>query len=372
MDTHGDFGFGVPLVTPTDDKGEVDPSSTRKLWDHMFPLVDVPVVLGTTGRGRFILNQDLSQAKRLVDLGIELARRHGKPLVVGTGAETLERAMDLTAYAGSCNVYAVLVTAPIHASSPFAQSLARSPMASEYQERLAEKYFREILRAIPTGSSTIFLPYIFPTLTDSDPRTYLRPEILEKLRQEAAALGHPMNGGKLTLRDDTVPLEYAERCPELSFLAGMDTTVQFFLTNPQLRFSGAILGSGNLIPRFLRSHVHDCLALRELRLHEPGSEKASQLARATLSQQNQVTALFNHLWESGLFGPLIHGFLGVGAPFQGAQVSADELSAWAYVIAGDAPGLVPEITSYCPDSPLSQELLKQVAGRRKRSAKIRR
>ena len=208
MDTYGDFGFGVPLVTPTDDKGEVDPSSTRKLWDHMFPLVDVPVVLGTTGRGRFILNQDLSQAKRLVDLGIELARRHGKPLVVGTGAETLERAMDLTAYAGSCNVYAVLVTAPIHASSPFAQSLARSPMASEYQERLAEEYFREILRAIPTGSSTIFLPYIFPTLTG------LRPKDLSAARdtREAPAGGRRVgapNRTEASSRSAMIPFRWS-------------------------------------------------------------------------------------------------------------------------------------------------------------------
>ena len=67
----------------------------------------MPVVLGTTGRGRRILNHDLSQAKGLVDLGSELARKHGKPLVVGTGAETMERAMDLTAYAGSRDVFAV-------------------------------------------------------------------------------------------------------------------------------------------------------------------------------------------------------------------------------------------------------------------------
>jgi dihydrodipicolinate synthase/N-acetylneuraminate lyase len=331
----------------------------------------VPVILGTTGRGRLILNHDLSQAKKLVDLGIELAQKHGRPLVVGTGAETRERAVDLTSYAGSRDVFAVLVTAPIYASSAFAQSLAKSPMAPEYQVRLAEEYFKKILQAIPGGSSTIFLPYIFPTLTDADPRVYLRPEILEKLHEHAAASGHPMNGGKLTLRDEMVPLEYSERCPELSFLAGMESTVQVFLANPRLKFSGAILGSGNLIPKFLRTHVHDCLRLRELRRREPGSEEEASFLRATISQQNQVNALFNHLWESGLFGALIHGFLGIGSPFQGSGVSSGELSAWARMIANDAPSLVPEVTSYCPESPLSRELLKQVPGKSKRPAKSR-
>jgi dihydrodipicolinate synthase/N-acetylneuraminate lyase len=358
MDPRIEFGFGVPLVTPTDDRGEIDFSSTMRFWECMFPLVDVPVVLGTTGRGRFILNRDISLAKRLVDLGIGLARQHRKPLVVGTGAETLERAMDLTAYAGSRDVFAVLVMAPIYASSAFAQSLARSPMAPEYQERLVEEYFQKVMQAIPRGSSTIFLPYIFPTLTDADPRTYLRPEILQKLRAMAKANGHPMDGGKLTLRDDTVPLEYAEGCPELSFLAGFDSTVQAFLANPRLRFNGVILGSGNLIPRFLRSHVHDCLRLRELQRSESGSGETSRLLRKTLSQQNQVNTLFHHLWESGFFGALIHGFLGIGAPYQGAHVADRELAAWAHVIAKDAPGLVPELTSYCPESLLSQEMLK--------------
>jgi dihydrodipicolinate synthase/N-acetylneuraminate lyase len=357
-----EFGFGVPLVTPTDDTGEVDLASTTKLWDHMFPLVDVPVVLGTTGRGRFVLNQDLSRAKRLVDLGIELSKKHGKPLVVGTGAETLDRAMDLTAYAGSRDVFAVLVTAPVHASSAFAQSLAKSPLAPEYQERLVERYFRKVLQAIPAGSSTTFLPYIFPTMTDADPRASLRPEMLQELRRLAEASGHPMGGGKLTLSDDAVALDYAERCPELSFQAGMDTTVRAFLANPRLRFSGAILGSGNLIPKFLRSHVHDCMRLRELRLREQGSDETARLSRKTIRQQNQVDALFSHLWESGLFGPLIHGFLGVGAPYQGVRVPADELAAWARAIAGDAPALVPEVASYCPESPLSQEVLKHARG----------
>jgi len=360
MSAGAGFGFGVPLVTPVDARGEVDFPATRKFWDHMLPLVDVPVILGTTGRGRFILNQDLSQAKVLVDLGIELAKTHGKPLVVGTGAETLARAVDLTEYAAERGVFGVLVTAPVYASSPFAQSLARSPLAPVYQARLAEGYFLKVLDAIPRGSKTLFLPYIFPTLTDADPRTYLRPEILDLLRQEAEKTGRSMDGGKLTLRDDTVPLEYATACPELSFLAGMDTTVQAYLADPRLKFGGAILGSGNLIPGFLRTHVHDCLYLRELRSSDPASEEVKLLTRKTLSQQNQVSALFNLLWESGLFGHLIHAFLGLGSPYQATRASSDELSAWARVIAADAPGLAQEIASYCPESPQSRELLKHV------------
>ncbi len=355
------FGFGVPLVTPVDASGQVDLAATRKLWDRMFPRVDVPVILGTTGRGRFILNRDLPAARALVDLGVELAAAHARPLVVGTGAETLERAQELTAYAASRGVFAVLVTAPVHGSSPFAQALASSPLSPDYQDRLLEAYFQKVVDAIPRGSRTIFLPYIFPTLTDADPRTWLRPEVLERLRRHAAETGHPMDGGKLTLRDDIVPLEYAERCPELWFVAGMDTTVQAFLANPRMKFSGGILGSGNLIPGFLRSLVHDCLRLRELRLAGTGSEEEVQLARDTLSRQNQVSALFNDLWESGLYGHLIHGILGVGSPYGAAPVPAEELAAWARVIAGDAPGLVPEITSYAPESVLSREMLSQAA-----------
>jgi dihydrodipicolinate synthase/N-acetylneuraminate lyase len=347
------FGFGVPLITPTNERGQVDFPATRRLWEYLFPLVDVPVVLGTTGRGRFILNEEPSEAKRLVDLGVELSRQHRKPLVVGAGAETVERARELTAYAAERGVYAVLVTAPIFSSSPFAKSLAASPLSAEYQDRLCKEYFFTVMDSIPSGSSTIFMPYIFPTLTDADPRTFLRPTILSRLHERAAATGRKLDGGKLTLRDDTVALDYAERCPELSFLAGMDSTVQVFLGNPRLHFSGAILGSGNLIPKFLHAHVRDCIRLRGLLQNDPSSTEVPRLTRATLSSQHQVSALFNDLWDSGLFGALIHGFLGAGSPYRGPKVAAGELSAWARSIAANAPGLVSEIAAYCPESPLS-------------------
>ena len=209
------FGFGVPLVTLTDDNGEVDPHSTRRTWDRMFPLVDIPVILGTTGRGRQILNSDLSQARALVDIGVELARKHNKALVVGAGAETVERARDLTEYVAAHDVFAVLVSAPIYAASPFAQSLASSPLSHEYQEKLADAYFSPVVHAIPRGSHTKFLFYIFPTLTENDPRGALRPEVLNRLLDEAARSGRQIDGGKLTIRDDNVPLDYAQKCPDL-------------------------------------------------------------------------------------------------------------------------------------------------------------
>ena len=352
------FGFGVPLVTLTDDKGEVDPQATRQLWDHMFPLVDVAVILGTTGRGRFILNEDLSQAKAMVDIGIELAGKHGKPLVVGTGAETMERSRDLTEYTAARGAFAVLVTAPIYWSSPFARSLAGSPLALEYQEKLVDEYFLQVLQAIPPGSPTRFLPYIFPTLTENDPRTTLRPEILNRLSEEAVRSGRLMDGGKLTIRDDNVPLEYGQKCPQLQFQAGFDSTVQTYLCDPRLRFNGAILGLGNLIPRFLRAHVYDCLRLKELRSHEQPSAERGPLLRKVLRQQNDVSALLSIFWEGGAFGQLIHAFLGAHAPYQAVRISFEELSAWAPLIAVNAASLVPEITSHCPESPLSRELLR--------------
>ena len=347
------FGFGVPLVTPTDHHGRVDLAATRRLWEHLLPQLDVAVVLGTTGRGRFIVNEEPAEARRLVDLGVELCRRHGKPLVIGTGAETVERAKDITRYAAESGVYAVLVTPPVFAASPFARTLGHNPLAPGYQDRLLREYFIPVLDAVPRGSTTRFLPYVIPTFTDADPRAFLRPEILERLWERAAGSGRTLDGGKLTLRDDTVALDYSEKCHELSFQAGMDSTVQAFLGNPRMHFSGAILGSGNLIAKTLKTHVADCLRLREA--IRANTAEASHLVRVTLSRQNQVSALFNDLWDSGLFGPLIHGFLGIGSPYHAAPAAASELAEWARVIGTDAPALVDEIASYCPESPLSRE-----------------
>ncbi|HET6486522.1 MAG TPA: dihydrodipicolinate synthase family protein, partial [Spirochaetia bacterium] len=347
------FGFGVPLVTPTDRHGKVDHAAARRLWEFLIPQLDVAVVLGTTGRGRFIINEEPAEARRLVDLGVELCGRHRTPLVIGTGAETVERAKELTAYAAERGVYAVLVTPPVFAASPFARSLGHNPLSAGYQDRLLREYFFPILDAVPRGSTTRFLPYVFPTLTDADPRAFLRPEILERLWERAAGSGRTLDGGKLTLRDDAVALDYSEKCHELSFQAGMDSTVHAFLGNPRMHFSGAILGSGNLIPKTLKTHVADCLRLREA--VRGNSPEAAHLTRVVLSRQNQVSALFNDLWDSGLFGPLIHGFLGIGSPYQVAPAAASELGEWARVIGTDAPTLVDEIASYCPESPLSRE-----------------
>ncbi|MBD3388016.1 MAG: hypothetical protein GF416_03110 [Candidatus Altiarchaeales archaeon] len=355
-----EFGFGVPLVTAGNTRDSVDFEGTRKIWDYLIPELDVAVVLGTTGWGRNVLAKSRDDARRLVDLGIELGEKHGKKVVVGTGAEKLEHAVEITEYAASKGVFGVLVTDPIHRISEFAQGFGQDPVDPAYLHRIMTEYHCRVMDAIPERSGTIYMPYIFPQLTAGNTLGFPAPEHLKVLINHAEMTGKKMDGGKLTHEDKVVAQIYAKACPELTFQAGFDHRAKLLLADPGLNFNGAIFGTGNLIPKFLGAHVRDCLRLRELRVDDPTfqqDETASLLNRVS-SQQSQVDAMFAHMWDTpGAFPRLIHGTLGIGEPTHVPEIPQNRLEQLALGIARDAPALAREMTQYQPEAPLAKVMV---------------
>jgi len=368
MSFESGFGFGVPFATALNPDGGVDFDGTRRFWDHLFKNdVDVGVVLGTTGRGRKILAASMDDAKKLVDIGIELGAKHRKKVVVGTGAEKLEDAVELTAYAASLKVDAVLVTDPIHAISEFAQARGTDPLSYEYQSRLVDDYHKKIMDAIPVGSDTLYMPYIFPVLTAGNDLGYPKPRILNRLWEYAERTGKKMGGGKLTHEDKSVARSYRRNCPQLFFQAGFDHKALAFVADPTLNFNGAIYGVGNLTPKFLGSHVRDCLALREMRIQNPDDDGTFALQLKATDQQHQVNGMFSYLWETpGAFPRVIHGVLGLGTPPDAPKVPQERLEVLADAIAATSPSLAKEMTGYNPNTPLARRMLAGIGTPKKR------
>ena len=185
MVKESEFGLGVPVCTAVDAEGNVDFKATERYWRYIFPKVNKPVILDEFGQGGRIINRSVDDAKRLLDLAVDVCEYPGDRLIVGTGSELLSATKALTSYASSKTIRSVLVRNPIHSQSELVKfRFDQDPLSEEYQRQLV-KYHKLLLKAMSKDTEASYMMNICPELTAGDSRGYMPASDLRQLKEYA-------------------------------------------------------------------------------------------------------------------------------------------------------------------------------------------
>lgn len=180
--------------------------------------VDGVVVCGTNGEGA-----SLTVRERMAALEMVISHREGLTVVAGTGAASVQDAIELTKHAQHAGADAALVLPPFFFKSPTAHGLA--------------DYFKAVLDC----ASLPIMLYNIPQFT----AVPITDELLQLLN------GHPnLAGIKDSAGDLARTLDYISRYPHLKIFAGSDRLAAASYTHGG---AGAISGGANAFPEVVAS-----------------------------------------------------------------------------------------------------------------------
>jgi len=215
-------GSLVAIVTPMKETGEVDYQAFERLVDwHIQNETDGLVVLGTTGESATI---EPAERKKLIEQAV--SQVNGRiPVIIGTGANATNHAIDLTRQAMELGADAALLVTPYY-NKPTQEGL--------YQ------HYKAVADAVPIPQ----ILYNVPSRTACD----LLPETVERL-------GHFSN--IVALKEATGDLDRLKQllkmdC-QMDFLSGEDPSSMEFML---LGGKGVISVAANVAPKL----VHDMAA----------------------------------------------------------------------------------------------------------------
>jgi 4-hydroxy-tetrahydrodipicolinate synthase len=210
-------GIYPALVTPFDDKEDVDEAAFRSLIQHVLPHVDGLVPCGTTGEFPYI---EVEEQKRLVQIAVEEAG--GKPVIAGTGASSTREAIQLAQNAQQVGASACLVVTPffLHPS-----------------DKGVYQHFYEIAKAVDLP----ILMYNIPQVVDR----YLPRRVIQDLADIPNIVGLKDSSGNLTYTMEV--LEFVS--DRIDVFVGHDEVVLNALAGG---CTGMILASAQVYPEIWR------------------------------------------------------------------------------------------------------------------------
>lgn len=126
------YGVIPPMVTPFNDKGDVDFIKLEKLTDYLSDKVDGLFVCGSYGSGPLM---DAAEREAVAESCVAVAKKR-VPVVVHTGAASSREAARLSAHAAKAGAAAVSAVAPYYFHHDSSGVL---------------EYYQTILKAVPTG-----------------------------------------------------------------------------------------------------------------------------------------------------------------------------------------------------------------------------
>ncbi len=208
-------GSLVAIVTPMQPNGDIDYASMKSLVDwHLNNDTDGLVVLGTTGESATI-----AAAERATLIQQVIAQVNGKiPVIVGTGANATQYAMELTQQAMELGADAALLVTPYY-NKPTQEGLFR--------------HFKTIAEAVPIPQ----ILYNVPARTGCD----LLPPTVLRLAEFSNIVG---------LKEATGEIERVTQLlnagSEIDLLSGDDkTALEFMLAGGK----GVISVVANVVPK---------------------------------------------------------------------------------------------------------------------------
>lgn len=212
-------GICVPLLTPYDDRGNIDYTALEKLMNYVYDNGVTKFFIGGT-TGEFI-NLHIDERKELIKKAVDFSRPDAVIMnnVTATNMKDLSALIDISMDLG---VSAVSLTPPFYHA---------------YDEKAIKKFFVTAAQIEP--SARIYL-YNIPSMAKNS----ITPEVLFSLRSECPNIV----GIKDSSMDFMTLLEYqALMDKDFEILTGNDAQV---LTALQASAQGAVIASANVWPKF--------------------------------------------------------------------------------------------------------------------------
>lgn len=217
-------GCGTALVTPFSDDGNIDFEELRKLIEfQILEGVDSLIICGTTGESATMSTEE---KKEVIKFAVQIARKR-VPIIAGTGGNNTKSVIELSKYAESVGVNALLLV------SPYYNKTTQEGLISHYMQVAQSTNLPIILYNVP-GRTGINI----------EPNTCFELSKIDNIVAIKEASGNVSQAAKI-----------ASLCRDnLTIYSGNDDLIVPILSIGGL---GCISVLSNLYPKFVHNMVYD-------------------------------------------------------------------------------------------------------------------
>lgn len=219
-------GCATALVTPFTDDGNIDFEELRKLIEfQIFEGVDSLVICGTTGESATMSTEE---KKEVIKFAVQIARKR-IPIISGTGGNNTKNVIELSKYAESAGVSALLLV------SPYYNKTTQEGLITHYMEVAQNTNLPIILYNVPSRTGI-----------NIDPSTCFELSKIDNIVAIKEASGNISQAAKI-----------ASLCKDnLAIYSGNDDSIIPILSLGGL---GCISVLSNLYPKFVHNMVNEYL-----------------------------------------------------------------------------------------------------------------
>lgn len=246
-------GIYTPIATPFAEDKSIDYEKLDSNLEYWFSTgLEGLVVLGSNGEFVSLREKEKEEIIRYCCKKAE----GRKPIVVGTGGNSITETVHLCEYSAECGAKAVLVVTPFYFKNGMTESIL-------------EKYYVEVADYSP-------LPVILYNMP-ANTGVNISARLTAKLSRHKNIIGIKDTSGNITQIAEAI--KDAE--PGFSVLAG---SWSFFLPSLYMGAKGGTLALGNIFP-------NECVRLMKF-FEEGEHEKARELARRLIPVNTAITAKY--------------------------------------------------------------------------------
>ncbi len=219
-------GCATALVTPFTDDGNIDFEELRKIIEfQIFEGVDSLVICGTTGESATMSTEE---KKEVIKFAVQIARKR-IPIIAGTGGNNTKNVIELSKYAESVGVSALLLV------SPYYNKTTQEGLITHYMEVAQNTNLPIILYNVPSRTGI-----------NIDPSTCFELSKIDNIVAIKEASGNISQAAKI-----------ASLCKDkLAIYSGNDDSIIPILSLGGL---GCISVLSNLYPKFVHNMVNEYL-----------------------------------------------------------------------------------------------------------------
>lgn len=219
-------GCATALVTPFTDDGNINFEELRKLIEfQIFEGVDSLVICGTTGESATMSTEE---KKEVIKFAVQIARKR-IPIIAGTGGNNTKNVIELSKYAESVGVSALLLV------SPYYNKTTQEGLITHYMEVAQNTNLPIILYNVPSRTGI-----------NIDPSTCFELSKIDNIVAIKEASGNISQAAKI-----------ASLCKDkLAIYSGNDDSIIPILSLGGL---GCISVLSNLYPKFVHNMVNEYL-----------------------------------------------------------------------------------------------------------------
>ncbi len=216
-------GSGVAIVTPFNEKGELNLSKLEELLEfHVKNNTDAIIICGTTGEGSTITDDE---KKESIKTTVEVINKR-IPVIAGVGTNNTKKTLELSKFSKEVGADALLVITP-------------------YYNKTSKKGLFEHFRAVNDQIDLPIMAYNVPSRTGMNitPLELLELSKLKNLTSIKEASGNISQA-----------ILYRKLCPQIDLYSGNDDQIIPFMS---IGAKGTVTVLGNILPSVVHDMTHE-------------------------------------------------------------------------------------------------------------------